>query len=66
MVPHWLQEVKMSIKFQHFVMVDEPKWDIKRVEPIKKEIKKVYKKQPRLSKSVVVYKPKLTFENDKV
>jgi len=55
----------MSIKFQNFVMVDEPKWDIKRVEPIKKEIKKVYKKQPRLSKSVVVYKPKLTFENDK-
>ena len=32
----------------------------------KREIKKVYKKQPRLSKSVVVYKPKLTFENDKV
>ena len=66
MVPHWLQEVTMSIKFQNFVMVDEPKWDIKRVEPIKKEIKKVYKKQSRLSKSVVVYKPKLTFENDKV
>jgi len=28
----------------------------------KREIKKVYKKQPRLSKFVVVYKPKLTFD----
>ena len=34
-------------------------------EPTKKEIKKVYKKQPRLSKSVVVYKPKLSFEGEK-
>jgi hypothetical protein len=34
-------------------------------EPTKKEIKKVYKKQPRLSKSVVVYKPKLSFEGKK-
>ena len=34
-------------------------------EPTKKEIKKVYKKQPRLSKSVVVYKPKLSFEREK-
>ena len=56
----------MSIKFQNFVMVDEPKWDIKLAEPIKKEIKKVYKKQSKLSKSVVVYKPKLNFKNDKV
>ena len=55
----------MSIKFKNFVMVDEPKWDIKRVEPIKKEIKKVYKKQPILSKSVVIYKPKLTFDKGK-
>lgn len=31
----------------------------------KREIKKVYKKQPRLSKFVVVYKPKLSFENAK-
>tara|TARA_Y100000004_G_C8798586_1_gene362383 strand:+ start:443 stop:613 length:171 start_codon:yes stop_codon:yes gene_type:complete len=56
----------MSIKFKNYVMSQEPTWDIKLAEPIKKEIKKVYKKQPRLSKSVVVYKPKLTFENDKV
>ena len=34
-------------------------------EPIKKQIKKVYKKQPRLSKKVVAYKPKLSFENAK-
>ena len=34
-------------------------------EPTKKQIKKVYKKQPRLSKSVVVYKPKLSFEREK-
>ena len=56
----------MSIKFKNYVMSEEPTWDIKRVEPIKKEIKKVYKKQPRLSKFVVTYKPKLSFENDKV
>ena len=31
----------------------------------KREIKKVYKKQTRLSKFVVVYKPKLSFENEK-
>ena len=31
----------------------------------KREIKKVYKKQTRLSKFVVVYKPKLSFENAK-
>ena len=38
---------------------------ISKKEPTKKEIKKVYKKQPRLSKSVVVYKPKLSFEGEK-
>ena len=38
---------------------------ISKKEPIKKEIKKVYKKQQKLSKGVVIYKPKLNFEKDK-
>ncbi len=51
----------MSIKFTDYVLeLTEGK-----TEPIKKEIKKVYKKQPRLSKSVVIYKPKLTFDKGK-
>lgn len=47
-------------------MSEEPIWDIKLAEPIKKEIKKVYKKQSKLSKSVVIYKPKLNFDNKKL
>ena len=31
----------------------------------KREIKKVYKQQTKLSKKVVAYKPKLSFENEK-
>ena len=56
----------MSIKFKNYTMSQEPTWGIKLAEPIKKQIKKVYKKQSRLSKSVEVYKPKLNFKNDKV
>ena len=56
----------MSIKFKNYVMSEEPTWDIKFAERKKKQIKMVYKKQPRLSKSVVIHKPKLSFENDKV
>jgi hypothetical protein len=52
----------MSIKFKNYVMYNEPTWDIKFAEPRKKQIKMVYKKQPRLSKSVVIHKPKLSFE----
>jgi len=63
----------MSIKFTDYVLelteglIGSPNDVIygKR-EPIKKQIKKVYKKQSKLSKSVVVYKPKLNFKNDKV
>ena len=40
-------------------------YSISKNEPIKKEIKKVYKKQQKLSKAVVIYKPKLNFEKDK-
>tara|TARA_R100001509_G_scaffold148121_1_gene105781 strand:- start:595 stop:783 length:189 start_codon:yes stop_codon:yes gene_type:complete len=40
-------------------------YGISKNEPIKKEIKKVYKKQQKLSKAVVIYKPKLNFEKDK-
>ena len=43
----------------------EQQESISKKEPTKKQIKKVYKKQPRLSKSVVVYKPKLSFEREK-
>ena len=56
----------MSIKFKNYTMSQEPTWDIKLAEPIKKQIKKVYKQQTKLSKKVVAYKPKLNFENDKV
>ena len=63
----------MSIKFTDFVMelteglIGSPNNVVYgKKEPIKKQIKKVYKKQPRLSKNVVAYKPKLSFENDKV
>ena len=51
----------MSIKFTDYVM-ELTEGLIGHKEPIKKQIKKVYKKQSRLSKSVVVYKPKLTFD----
>ena len=62
----------MSIKFTDYVLelteglIGSPNDVIYgKKEPTKKEIKKVYKKQPRLSKSVVVYKPKLSFEGEK-
>ena len=54
----------MSIKFTDYVL-ELTEGLIGHKEPIKKQIKKVYKKQPRLSKNVVVYKPKLSFENAK-
>lgn len=55
----------MSIKFTDWVL-EQTEGTIGHKEPIlKKEIKKVYKKQPRLSKSVVIYKPKLTFDKGK-
>lgn len=52
----------MSYQFKNYVMYKEPTWDIKFAEPRKKQIKMVYKKQSRLSKSVVIHKPKLSFE----
>ena len=52
----------MSIKFTDWVL-EQTEETIGHKEPIlKKEIKKVYKKQPRLSKSVAIYKPKLSFD----
>lgn len=65
----------MSIKFTDYVLEltegiigspDDVVYGISKKEPIKKEIKKVYKKQSKLSKSVVIYKPKLKFDNGKV
>ena len=62
----------MSIKFTDYVLelteglIGSPNDVIYgKKEPIKKEIKKVYKKQPRLSKSVAIYKPKLSFDKGK-
>jgi len=62
----------MSIKFTDYVLelteglIGSPNNVVYgKKEPIKKQIKKVYKKQPRLSKKVVTYKPKLSFENAK-
>ncbi len=61
----------MSIKFTDYVLelteglIGSPNNVVYgKKEPIKKQIKKVYKKQPRLSKKVVAYKPKLSFENE--
>jgi hypothetical protein len=54
----------MSIKFTDYVM-EFTEGLIGHKEPIKREIKKVYKQQPRLKKNVVAYKPKLSFENAK-
>lgn len=61
----------MSIKFTDFVieltegLIGSPNNVVYgKKEPIKKQIKKVYKKQPRLSKKVVAYKPKLSFDNE--
>ena len=62
----------MSVKFTDYVMelteglIGSPNDVVYgKKEPIKKQIKKVYKKQPRLKKNVVAYKPKLSFENAK-
>ena len=62
----------MSVKFTDYVMelteglIGSPNNVVYgKKEPIKKQIKKVYKKQPRLKKNVVAYKPKLSFENAK-
>ncbi len=54
----------MSIKFTDYVM-ELTEGLIGHKEPIKKQIKKVYKQQTKLSKKVVAYKPKLSFENEK-
>jgi hypothetical protein len=61
----------MSIKFTDYVLelteglIGSPNNVVYgKKEPIKKQIKKVYKKQPTLSKKVVAYKPKLSFENE--
>ena len=62
----------MSIKFTDYVLelteglIGSPNNVVYgKKEPIKKQIKKVYKKQPRLSKKVVAYKPKLSFDKGK-
>jgi len=62
----------MSIKFTDYVLeltdglIGSPNNVVYgKKEPIKKQIKKVYKQQPRLSKKVVTYKPKLSFENER-
>ena len=63
----------MSIKFTDYVLelteglIGSPNNVVYgKKEPSKKQIKKVYKQQTKLSKKVGAYKPKLTFENDKV
>mgnify|MGYP000851897357 FL=1 len=62
----------MSVKFTDYVMelteglIGSPNNVVYgKKEPIKKRIKKVYKQQTKLSKKVVAYKPKLSFENEK-
>jgi len=47
-------------KFSDWVMEASEGVSIR--EPLKKQIKKVYKQQPRLKKNIVAYKPKLSFE----
>lgn len=60
----WVMDIEETIKMERKLDIEtvESKDNFSIKEPLKKEIKKIYKKKPYLKKNVMVYKPILPFE----